>query len=107
MRPATRTRTGFAASHSSVPRRVGRVQVGRERVAPEVVREGDARLAQARELRAALGDQRVLVRGRLLVVSFMVESLQSLLQARFHERVERPVEHGLRDCRSRGRSGGP
>ena len=49
--------------------RVGRVQVGRERIAPEIVRERDARLAQARELRAALGDQRVLVRGRLLVVA--------------------------------------
>ena len=69
MRPATRTRTGFAASHSVRPRSVGRVQVGRERIAPEVVRERDARLAQARELRAALGDQRVLVRGRLFVVA--------------------------------------
>ena len=39
----------------------GRVQVGCERIAPEVIREGDAGRAQARELRAALGDQCIVV----------------------------------------------
>jgi hypothetical protein len=44
---------------------VGRVQVGGEVRAPEVVGESRARLAQLRQLRAALGDDLVLVLRRL------------------------------------------
>jgi len=78
------------------------VELARDDVAPEVVRKGDALLAQPGELLAALRDELVLV--EVVMSSVMTRcgvwcgsglSSQALLEARFDERVQPAVEHCL------------
>ena len=66
------------------------LQLFRERIAMEVVRERVAALAQCIELLASLRDQLVFVER-----FFVCHALQSLFQARFDEAVQPAIEHGL------------
>ena len=61
MRPPTRTRVRVCGKPGVVALTERRLQLRGEHVATEVVREGDARCTQLRELGAPLRDQLVLI----------------------------------------------